>query len=232
MNKSRLRLGPVSYLAFLLWSLLLVALLPDASLWLLLVATAVFDQLTTRSGWRILTRRRFWLFILSILALSPLLLGETDLHWSGLRFSRTGLAMGAWMALRATTLMLAFNVALGNLGLTQMIRLFEALRLRGLGLALGVALNMGPVLRDVVSAAYHTLRLRGGLRRPVHNARLFLITIMANTLRYGDDIVKAAAARAFDPLHGPAQNDSVLNRNDKIFVAGLIAAGAGLLLAI
>jgi hypothetical protein len=40
-----------------------------------------------------------------------------------------------------------------------------------------------------------TLTLAVGLR-------LFLITTVANTLRYGDDVVSAAAVRAFDPDGG------------------------------
>jgi len=141
------------------------------------------------------------------------------------------LETGLWMALRAATLILAFGVSLGVLTVTQMIRLFDTVGLRGLGFALGVALNLMPVLRDVVGAAYHTLRLRGGFRQPVQTMRLFLITIIANALRYGDDVVKAASARAFDPTANPTRINGILNPADKVFIAGLAAAGLGLLLS-
>jgi hypothetical protein len=230
MTRLRARLSAGSYLAFLSWALLLVALLPDGQLWLLLVAIVAFGWMGGGAGLQVLASRRFWLLILSILALSPFILGEADVRWGVLRLSRTGLETGVWMALRAATLTLAFSASLGVLSLAQMIRLFDGLGLRGLGFALGVALNLVPVLRDVVGAAYHTLRLRGGFRRPVQDARLFLITVMANGLRYGDDVVKAASARAFDPAASPPQVDHVLGRADKVFIVGLVAVGLGLMI--
>lgn len=224
------RLNSGSYLCFLLWTLLLVALLPDDRQWLLLVIVVAFGWLSGRAVLQVLASRRFWLFILSILAMSPFVLGEADIRWGMLRLSWTGLETGLWMAVRAATLMLAFSVSLGALSVAQMIRLFDRLRLRGLGFALGVALNLGPVLRDVVEAAYHTLRLRGGFRRPARNARLFLITVIANGLRYGDDVVKAALARAFDPAAKLPQTSHLLGQADKTFIVGLAAVGVGLLL--
>ena len=225
-------LRPGSYLAFLLWSLSLVALLPDNQLWLLLIVVLAFGWLNERTGWRVLTRRRFWLFILSIVALAPFVLGEPDVRWGVLPLSRAGLEAGLWMALRAMTLMLAFSVSLGGLSVTQMTHLFDALELRGLGFALGVALNLGPILRDTMEAAYHTLRLRGGARRPVQSLRLFLVTVIANALRYGDDVVRAASARAFDPAATPPRGNRILGRADRAFIAGLIVAGVGLLLSV
>ena len=225
-------LRPGSYLAFLLWSLSLVALLPDNRLWLLLIVVLAFGWLNERTGWRVLTRRRFWLFILSIVALAPFVLGEPDVRWGVLPLSRAGLEAGLWMALRAMTLMLAFSLSLGGLSVTQMTHLFDALRLRGLGFALGVALNLGPILRDTMEAAYHTLRLRGGARRPVQSLRLFLVTVIANALRYGDDVVRAASARAFDPAATPPRGNRILGRADRAFIAGLIVAGVGLLLSV
>ena len=230
MIKAGARLKPISFLAFLGWSLLLVAVLPDRLSWLLLMAVVAFGWFNGGSGLRALARRRFWVFILSILALSPLILGEADVRYGWLRFSRTGLETGLWMALRAATLTLAFSVSLGSLTVTQMMHLFESIGLRGLGFALGVALNIGPVLRDVIEAAYHTIRLRGGFRRPISNAPLFLVTMIANSLRYGDDVVVAASARGFDPGGPSSQVDPLAGRVDRAFIAGLAAVGAGLLL--
>jgi energy-coupling factor transporter transmembrane protein EcfT len=226
-----LQLNPGSYLAFLLWALLLVAVLPDHQLALLLPLVVAFGWLSGRGALRVLASRRFWLFILSTLAIAPFILGEADLRWGMLRISRAGLETGAWMATRAATLMLAFSASLGALSVAQMMGLFERLGLRGLGFALGVALNLGPVLRDTVEAAYHTLRLRGGFRRPIQTARLFLVTVIANGVRYGDDVVQAASARAFDPAARPSQGIRILGWVDKAFIGGLAAVAVGLMLA-
>ena len=230
MTGLRTRLNPGSYLAFLVWALLLVALLPDARLGPLLALVVAFGWLNGGGGLRALSSHRFWLFILSTLAVTPFILGEPDVRWGILHLSRAGLETGLWMAMRAATLMLAFGASVAALSVAQMIHVFDELGLRGLGFALGVALNAGPVLRDTVEAGYHTLRLRGGLRRPAQATRLFLVTVIANSLRYGDDVVQAASARAFDPAARAPQGEPILGRVDGAFIAGLAALGVGLLL--
>lgn len=225
----RLRLNPISYLAFLAWSLALVALLPDDRAGLLLAAVLGVGALSGGRGLRILTRGRFWVTVASIVALSALLLGERDLQWAFLRLSREGFLIGVWMSMRAVALMLAFAISLGALSITEMVRLFDAVNLRGLGFALGVALNLGPVLRDTVEAAYHTIRLRGGFRRPVQATRLFLVTVIANALRYGDDVVKSASARAFD-LEAQTDSTVAVGWADVAFLCALVSVGTVLLI--
>jgi energy-coupling factor transporter transmembrane protein EcfT len=200
-----MQLSPWGYLVFLLWTLLLVGLLPDQRVTLLLGGVLLFALLTgggtaNGSSLRPLRRPRFWTLVLSALALGPLVLGEKDLTWGWLHLSRAGFWMGLWMALRALCLTVAFSVALSALSVSEMARLFETVGLKGLGFALGVALNLLPTLRETSEAAYHTLRLRGGFRRrPWQALKLFLITVIANALRHSDDVVNAAAARAFEP---------------------------------
>jgi energy-coupling factor transporter transmembrane protein EcfT len=197
-------MSPWGYLVFLLWTLLLVGLLPDQRVLLLVGSVLIFALLTGDDGLRPLRRRHFWILILSALALGPLVLGDQeekwDLAWGVLRLSRAGFWMGFWMALRALCLTVAFGVALGALSVSEMARLFETLGLKGLGFALGVALNLLPTFRETSEAAYHTLRLRGGFRhRPWQALKLFLVTVISNALRRSDDVVDAAAARAFEP---------------------------------
>jgi len=180
--------------------LILVGLLPDQRVALLVGSVLLFALLTGGDGLRPLRQLRFWILILSALALGPLVLGEKDLAWGWLRLSRVGFWVGLWMALRALCLTVAFSVALGTLSVSEMARLFETTGLKGLGFALGVALNLLPTLQATSEAAYHTLRLRGGFRhRPWQALRLFLVTVIANALRHSDEVVYAAAVRAFEP---------------------------------
>ena len=193
-------LSPWGYLVFLLWTLLLVGLLPDQRVALLLGSVLLFALLAGGDGLRSLRRPRFWTLSLSALAIGPLVLGEKDLAWGWLCLSRDGFWMGLWMALRALCLTVALSVALNALSVSEMARLFETVGLKGLGFALGVALNLLPTLQETSEAAYHTLRLRGGFRRcPWQALKLFLITVIANALRHSDDVVNAAAARGFEP---------------------------------
>jgi energy-coupling factor transporter transmembrane protein EcfT len=222
-----LRTGPWGYLCFLLWTLLLVGLLPDQRVTLLLGSVLLFALLTGGGALRPLRRRRFWTLILSALALGPLVLGEKDLAWGWLQLSRAGFWMGLWMALRALCLTVAFGVALGALSVSEMARLFETVGLKGLGFALGVALNLLPTLRENATTAYHTLRLRGGFRRrPWQALKLFLITVIANALRHSDDVVNAAAARAFEPT--VRRGEPVrFQRADGLLAVALLSLGFG-----
>jgi energy-coupling factor transporter transmembrane protein EcfT len=222
-------LGPGSYLAFLVWVLFLVALLPDAQIVPLLIAVFVFGLLNGGQGLFILRKARFWILILSIVAVSPWILGEVDLTWGWLHLSRTGLEMGLWMALRAICLSLAFSVSTGALSASELARLFEGAGLKGLGFSLGVALNLLGTLGTTIEAAYHTIRLRGGFRRPWLALRLFLITVIANALRYGDDVVRAASARGFDPAV-QRRTTPLFRRADSVFALGLLGLGGVLLL--
>jgi len=228
---ARFRLNSISYLVFLVWTLALVALLPDARLGAFLLAVLAVGALLGSSGLRILTRGRFWLTLASVVVVSGLLLGERDLQWSFLRLSREGFVIGLWMSARAVALMLAFAISLAALSVSEMVRLFEAANLRGLGFALGVALNLGPVLRDAVEAAYHTIRLRGGFRKPAQAMRLFLVTVIANALRYGDDVVKSASARAFD-LDAKTESALQVGWADALFACALVGMGAALVFAV
>ena len=238
-------LSPWGYLVFLLWTLLLVGLLPDQRLALLLGSVLLFALLTGGDGLRPLRQPRFWTLILSALALGPLVLGEADcksttsmLVWGWLHLSRDGLWTGLWMALRALCLTVAFSVALNALSVSEMARLFETVGLKGLGFALGVALNLLPTLRENATAAYHTLHLRGGFRRrPWQALKLFLITVIANALRHSDDVVnpstgsghRAAAARAFEPT--VRRGEPVrFQRADGLLAVALLSLGFGLAL--
>lgn len=222
-------LGPGSYLAFLVWALSLVALLPDGRIAPLLVAVLAFGLLDGGQGLSPLRKGRFWLLTLSIVAVSVLVLGEADLTWGWLRLSRAGFEMGLRMALRAVCLSLAFSVSVGVLSTSEMIHLFEGFGLKGLGFSLGVALNLLSTLGETIEAAYHTIRLRGGFRHPWPALRLFLITVIANALRYGDDVVRAASARGFDPAVRQ-RKESLLHRADGVFVLGLLCVAGVLLL--
>ena len=230
-------MSPWGYLVFLLWTLILVGLLPDQRVALLLGSVLLFALLTGGDGLRPLRQPRFWTLILSALALGPLVLGVADcksatsmLVWGWLRFSRDGFWMGLWMALRAFCLTVAFSVALNALSVSEMARLFETVGLKGLGFALGVALNLLPTLRETSEATYHTLRLRGGFRRrPWQALKLFLITVIANALRHSDDVVNAAAARAFEPT--VRQGEMVrFQRADGLLAVVLLSLGFGLAL--
>ena len=194
------------YLLLAIWSILAALWWPPERLPLLLLALVLLGWWAHRRGLSILWDARVWTLLAVALLSGALWLGEADSALWGLRWSRAGLGLGAGMALRALALLLGLNISLGALRLSAWTRLFGALRLPGLGFALGVAFNLLPTLTLLSEAAYHSIRLRAGWRRPLVATRLFVVTITANALRYGDEIVKAASSRAFDPNRYPQQS--------------------------
>ncbi len=200
--------------------------------WLAGVALAelAFGLTCSRRGLHLLARRRFWLLLLIAVASGPFLIGEPDTALGPLRLSRTGFATGLEMAGRAGVLMLAFSLGVAALSLSDLVALCDRLGLRGLGFATALALNLLGTLREMAVVTWQTIRLRGGLRRPWPALRLFLITIVANTLRYGDEVVNAALVRAFDPSGGSWPMPLPLRRADLWLAAILVTCSTALLM--
>ncbi len=194
-----------AYLGLFAWGLVMAATLPDHRLPYLLAAWLLLGLAANAKGLGILADVRVWSLFLLAVAMGALWLGERGAVTFGLAWSRAGLRQGLTMGWRALALILGLSVSVGAMSVSAWARLFASSGLPGLGFALGVAFNLLPTLGDLSEAAYHSIRLRGGLRRPFVAARLFLVTVAANALRYGDEVVKAASSRAFDPASYPRQ---------------------------
>jgi energy-coupling factor transporter transmembrane protein EcfT len=161
-----------------------------------------FGLLWSRRGLRLLRRPQFWMLLLTSVALGPFWIGEPDVALGPLQLSRSGFAAGLEMAGRALALTLAVGLGAASLSLSELVMVFERLGLRGLGFSVALAMNLLGTVKEMATVTLQTLRLRGGMRRPWLALRLFLITTVANTLRFGDEVVNAAAVRAFDPNAG------------------------------
>lgn len=196
------------YLAFLAWALVLVAALSPARLVWLLGSVLLFAGIWRRQALFIFFRRRTWLTLALILLLSGLTLGTPDIGWGSFRFlSRQGLETGVWMTVRGLSILLAFSSTMGALSVARLSAVFERLGMKGLGFAFGVAVNLSASLQDIILVTYHTMRQRGAFRlsrRLFPNLRLSLLGVFTNALRHGDEVVLAAAARAFDPARSAA----------------------------
>jgi len=217
------------YLLFTLWGVVLAVLSHGWQLTALAVLELVFGLAWNREGLRPLRRLRFWIFISTALALGPFLTPSAGLTLEGVSLGWSGLWAGLEMAGRALTLTLAFSLGLSALSLSDLMALFDRLRLRGLGFALGVAMNLLQTLEEMATVTFQTIRLRGGLARPIVALRLFLVTLVSNTLRYGDQIVDAAAVRAFDPNSDGFSRGGATTRSrtaDGVLLLALLASGA------
>jgi ABC-type taurine transport system ATPase subunit len=85
-------------------------------------------------------------------------------------------------------------------GLEHLLNRRVRVSFSGLGFALGVALNMLPIVQRTAASTLAALRLRGGFRRNrLVAAWQLILVIITNSLRYGEEIVCAAEARAYSP---------------------------------
>ncbi len=154
----------------------------------------------------VLASRRYWLFITFLILPAVLLLGPGTWAVGPITLSAQGLETGVRMALRATALIVAVTGFAASVSVSDLASLVEGAGLRGLGFALGVAVNMLPTIQEMTTNAYQALRLRGGFRRRRWQAiRLLLVTVVVNSLRHADDIVGAAEARAFSTVRAQPQ---------------------------
>jgi energy-coupling factor transporter transmembrane protein EcfT len=193
-------LGPLGYLASGLASMAGAIVAQGWNTALALALSFFLALVLYPKALRRLRGRRFLLFTTLLVVSSALFLEEEGLVWHGWSLSSYGLESGGQMALRAAAILVAVGGILERVGVSQLASLLERLGFGGLGFAFGVALNSLPALGETAGNATAALRLRGGFRRErVRAVRQLFLTILTNSLRYGDQVVAAAEARAYSP---------------------------------
>jgi energy-coupling factor transporter transmembrane protein EcfT len=225
---------------FTVWGLALVLIADGWRLAVLVVVELIFGLACNREGLRPLRRFRFWIFMVTAVAIGPFLTKESGLAGEGmvpgLVGSSTLLGVGLWMGLemagRALALTLSLSLGISAISLSDVVAMFDGLHLRGLGFALGVAMNLLGTLQEMATVTLDTIKLRGGLRRPLVALRLFLVTLLSNTMRYGDQVVSSASVRAFDPnsdRYSPVYPERARQRADLALFFALAVCGVLLL---
>jgi energy-coupling factor transporter transmembrane protein EcfT len=173
-----------------------------------------------------------WLILLVMLFLLNLFFGggKVDTRLLGLPLASSNLVAGLQMTLCAVLILMAADSLSSHVDITEVAGLLERMGLHGLGFSIGVAVNLLPNLRQSTGDAWHSLRMRGGLRaRWLRGLQLLLITILANALRHSEEIVLAAEARAFTPEKSRAAPIRIGRIDWWLIPAGVLSL-AGLLL--
>ncbi len=205
--------GTAGHLFLFAWSLAIVMVAPPsralfAALLAILAATCFYPGAIRRAF------RPRWILLLALMALPSLF---TDVQSITENRSLAGLNFAAALrtVTRAFVILVAVDGLTSSVEVGQIAALFERTGFKGLGFALGVALNMLPILRETTTVTWQSLRMRGGLhRQPVRGLRYFLITVVSSSLRRASDIALAAEARGYDPDKGrpPALHSSAADR--------------------
>jgi energy-coupling factor transporter transmembrane protein EcfT len=195
--------GSLGHLSIFLWALGMVLLPPMErgiipALFMIGVLSLIYPFALRR-----LARPR-WLIIFGSLFLVNMFFAAptdtTDWMILGLPVSSITILNGAQMTLRAIVILLAADGLSSSVNITEMAGLLERSGLQGLGFSIGVAANLLPDLRQSSMNAWHSLRMRGGLRaNGGRGIQLLLLTVLSNSLRHAEEIVLAAEVRAFRP---------------------------------
>lgn len=197
----RPQVGSLAHVAIFVWSLLLVTLQAGQVYYGSIAVCLIALSAIYPSALRRLARPR-WLVLFAILLGVNLAFGEgePDLLLWGLPLSSEDLRAGGLMVLRALVILIAADGLATSIDISEVAGLFERFGLSGLGFSLGVAVNLLPNIREGTLTAWHSLRMRGGLRSQWwRGLQLFTLTVLTNALRRSEDIVLAAEARAFSP---------------------------------
>jgi len=196
-------IGSLGHLSIFLWALGMV-LLPSMKRGII-PALFMFGVLSLMYPFALhrLARPR-WLIIFSGLFLVNMFFAipEDAADWIILELPISSVAIqnGAQMTLRAIVILLAADGLSSSVNIAEMAGLLERSGLQGLGFSIGVATNLLPDLRQSSITAWHSLRMRGGLRaNGWRGIQLLLLTVLSNSLRHAEEIVLAAEVRAFRP---------------------------------
>ncbi len=157
-----------------------------------------------RSAFAVLRAAYAWVMLALLLMPAVLLGGPPDWVAGPVRLSLPGLALGAQMSARALAILLAAAGFAATVPVVAVAGLLDRVGLPGLGFALGVAVNMLPVLQGTAATTWQAFRQRGGFRRRrLRSLRLLLATLVSETLRKAEDVVAAAHARGFGAVPHP-----------------------------
>lgn len=183
------------------------------------------------SALKALRRPRFWVFLLMLVGVSAVAMGEErDVALLGMSLSSQGLSAGVQMGMRAVTIVVATRAFSKLASIGQLSALFARLGAGEIGFLLGTAVNLLPLIQTTTSNVLLAMRLRGGFRRHrIKAVKRMAVTILVSTLRQSDDVVCAAEARGFTgTLAYPAQiavtvGDRVLWASSAVLMAALVA---------
>jgi energy-coupling factor transporter transmembrane protein EcfT len=193
-------LGAPAHLAVLTGALLMVVLTPPEQIWLAAALPLAAAGLLYPASYKRLFQPR-WLLLLGFLPVLHTLAGERDLLLlNTLAVSTSGFWMGLAMAVRAAVVLLVVDGFSGSVNISEVAGLLERTGLKGLGFSVGIAFNLLPILRQSSLNTWHSLRMRGGIRRRRLQAlKYYFVTVVSSAIQRAEDIALAAEARAFSP---------------------------------
>jgi hypothetical protein len=174
-----------------------------AAFGLVVAAMVIWD----RGGLRQLAAFRFWTIAVVITLLASVLLARPTGRFGPVPYSISGLRAATRLLFRAAALFGVAVVASRHLSHRRVARIFGHLGMRRLGGALGLAVNITPVLAEEAREARTVLKLRRGGLGPGRLARLelLIVTLLVRAAR----LAREAAFLEELQTDGPQKRRSV-----------------------
>jgi hypothetical protein len=139
----------------------------------------------------------YLLFLLTGLFFIPFMEGET-LFKLGIAIPYEGVKIYLFLVMKLTTLYLAVACFNQNVSVNEMVVICEKIGFRNLGFCLALAMNFIYQIRQMSRNIYRAMVLRGAWNHPkLYTCRLFIVTLLWNLLKFGDDVTISAYARGF-----------------------------------
>lgn len=192
--------GTVGHCGLFLWCLGVMMLSPSDKIFWTSVLCALVLVIVYPSSWKnILTKRRLGLLV--ILVIPPLFLsGEADQLFQEIRISTAGIKVSSQIFFRYIVVLYALEGLTSAIDISSIAGLFERIGLHGIGFSMGVALNLLPNLQKSITQSWHSLKMKGGLRKKRwRGLKYFTLTAITNVLINVEEIALAAESRAFNP---------------------------------
>jgi len=135
---------------------------------------------------------KFWIFIVLMLLLMPVILGKKNGTFAGIPYSIFYFQLGVKMCLRAVTIYSAITILTRNVSINELAAFFRKLGFKELSIMLPIALNILPVLRQNCIQIIKVFKMKGGFRRNrIRNSFKLLFNIILNTVRTAEEISQA-----------------------------------------
>jgi energy-coupling factor transporter transmembrane protein EcfT len=200
VDKTRNKLGTISYLVIFIWSLCMVLFSTADHILLAGGLCLAVALLLYPASFKRLMRLR-WLIMVSLLAIPPIfVIGDINQTFMGIPYSTEGLQTSLQIFVRIIVVLVSVDGFTNSIDISTIGNLFERIGFRGLGFTMGIALNLLPSLEKATINTWQSLWMRGGLRKQRwHGIRLLLVTIITNAMNRTEQIALAADGRAFNP---------------------------------
>jgi energy-coupling factor transporter transmembrane protein EcfT len=196
----RIPLGTLGHLVIFLWCLVLVLCSsPENMIWISGLCILVL-MILYPGVWRsVFNGRR--IILLGLIAIPPIFfLGDVDKLFLGIPYSSVGGISSLHIVLRFFVVLMALEGMTSAVEISALAGILERFGLKGLGFSIGVAVNLLPSLQKSCTQSWHTLKMRGGLRkRWWKGLKLFSLTSITCALKRAEEIALAAESRAFSP---------------------------------